>query len=113
MLRARDPALFFSIYLDKHRPGSPADPRQAVLEQVDRFVEKYKLQADGPPLPHQHAARIDLGNLQETSSAYQLLFRAQTEYPRPPSGTFYQCFAYAYSDALIVQFMISRFSDWA
>ena len=110
MRSARDPALFFSIYLDKNSAPTNPDPRHAVLEEVDKFVEKYHLKAD--VAPRRCAAEIDLAKAYRTPPDYQLLFRAQTELQRPPSGTFYQCLAYAYTDALVVQFAISRFSDW-
>ena len=112
MRRARDPALFFSIYLDKHSAPTGSDPRRAVLEEVDRFVEKYKLKVDVTPRLHSNAVGIDLANVHSTPSEYHLLFRAQTQLGRPPSGTFYQCVAYLYTDALVLQFALSRFSDW-
>ncbi len=102
MRRACDPALFISIYLDKHSAPTGSDPRQAVLEEVDRFVEKYKLKVDVSPHPQGNAVGIDLATVHLTPSEYHLLFRAQTQLRRPPSGTFYQCLAYLYTDALIV-----------
>ena len=112
MRRARDPALFLSIYLDKHHTTAGPDPREGVLREVDRFVEKYKLTIDTTPVPLRGAAGIDLDNLGSSPGEYRLLFRAQTPLRRPPAGTFCQCLAYEYSDALVVQFAISRFSDW-
>jgi hypothetical protein len=112
MRRARDPALFFSLYLDKHRPCASPDPRLGILEEVDKFIEKYDLQFDVAPHGHREVARIDLDAVHGTSAGYHLLFRAQTERSKSNIGRYFQCLGYVYADALIIQFAISRFSDW-
>lgn len=111
MRRVNDPALFVSIYLDKEQPR-PAETRQTILEQLETFTGKYGLQPDSAPIPYSRATHIDLPALERTSHEYQLLFRAQTNYPSPPAGTFYQCLAYVYHDALVVQIQITKFADW-
>ena len=109
---AHDPALFYSIYLDKHAPARAPDPRQLVLEEVNSFVETYGLQADAAPHLPGSASGIDLSVVGQTPPDYRLLFRARTHSSAPGAGSFCQCLVYLYSDALVVQFALSRYSDW-
>jgi hypothetical protein len=109
-----DPAIFFSIYLIKHPPDPSGDERIRVLRQVDAFIEKYGLQPYAPKeRPYKHAADIDLPSFSKSAEDFEILLQCHSEYPEPRAGTYYECLAYGYHDALVLQVMITKFKDWS
>ena len=108
-----DPALFFSISLRKHRADFVEDGRKQVLRMLDAFIEKYALEPDlETKRRYGRAADIDLVALAESPSTFEMLLQCHTQYPETRTGTYYECLAYVYHDALILQIMITKFGDW-
>lgn len=105
MPRASEPTLFLFLYLRKD------DPRAVILKQVDAFVANYGLSPDSKS-HYPRASEIDFAELERSLSNFELVFQAHTEYPPSRVGTYYECLAYVYHDALIVQITITKFSDW-
>src|ERR1035437_7987796 len=109
-----DPAIFFSIYLLKCPSDSGGDARIIVLLQLDAFIEKYGLQPYAPTRrPYSRAADLDLLSLAKSPLSFEILLQCHSEYPKSPTGTYYECLAYSYHDALILQVMITKFKDWS
>ena len=114
MYTISDPALFFSIYLRKNPVDVGEDPRMQVLRNFDTFIEKYALEPDLPTKRRfGRAADIDLVALAESSPTFEILLQCHTEYPETRTGTYYECLAYVYHDALILQIMITKFRNWS
>jgi hypothetical protein len=117
MIKAREPALFLSIYLHRQRREGE-DPRAAILRQVDSFVQSYKLQVpeESPDRRESEAARykrisdIDLKEVDSLHTLYVLLFEAQAGFP--PSAAGYDATVYSYHDSIIIQLQITRFENW-
>lgn len=115
-MQARDPTLILTITCHKHFPGHVhTDPRLAILEQVDRFAEWYGLQPAGTRWQYSRATDINLVELHRSPPAYQRLVNLRRESPGSDTSkrTLYQCLIYAYHDALIVQLLIGKYSDWS
>jgi hypothetical protein len=109
-----DPAIFFSLYLLKCPSDSGVDGRVAVLRGMDAFIEKHGLQPYAPRRRRYNRARdIDLLDLAKSSPTFEILLQCHNEYPKTPAGTYYECLAYCYHDALILQVMITKFKDWS
>ena len=114
MLTVSDPAIFFSVYLLKHPSDSDGDDRIKVLRQVDAFIQKYGLEPHVPnERPYGRAADIDLLSLAKSPPGFDILLQCHSNYPETPIGTYYECLAYSYHDALILQVMITKFKDWS
>ncbi len=115
-MQARDPTLLLTITCHKHFPGHvQIDPRLAILEQVDRFAETYGLQPAGTRWQYARAMDIHLVELHRSPPNYLRLVNLRRECPSSDQGarTLYQCLVYGYHDALIVQLLIGKYSDWS
>ncbi len=113
MFNVNDPAIFFSIYLQKAPPRSAPDERMQVLKQLDAFIEEYKLE---PYLekerPYRRAADIDLVRLAKSPSDFEVLLQAHTAHPLSHTGTYYECVAHSYHDVLSLHVTVTKFADW-
>src|SRR5262249_22687320 len=113
MLTVTDPAIFFSVYLLKHAFDSGVDERLQVLRQVDAFIDSYHLQPYvAEKRPYRRAADIDLLSSTTSPPSFKILLQCHSECLKTPTSTYYECLAYFYHDALILQFMITKFKDW-
>ena len=111
MHKACEPTLFFFVYLRKDDPHDAIPARALILKHVDAFVASYGLSPVSESR-YPHASEIDFAELGRSLSNFELVFQAHTEYPQSRVGTYYECLAYVYHDALIVQITITKFSDW-
>ena len=109
--KAHDPAIFFSIFLRRSVPEEQVDQRAGILKQFDGFADRYHLEPSAE-LRYRRAMDIDLVGLGKSSPDFRILIRCQSEYPKSLTGTYYECLAYAYEDALILQITITKFADW-
>jgi hypothetical protein len=117
MIKAREPALFLSIYLHRQRCEGE-DARAAILRQVDSFVQSYKLQipeesqdrAESEAARYKRISDIDLKEVDSLHALYVLLFEAKAGFP--PSAAGYDATVYSYHDSIIIQLQITRFEDW-
>src|ERR1700680_3039534 len=103
MPKAYEPTLFFSVYLRKNPPHDLTDQRFVVLKQIDAFGDRYGLTASSQSR-NDRASKIDLAELDRSPATFELAFHAHTQYSCV--GTYYECLAYGYRDALIVQITI-------
>jgi hypothetical protein len=111
MHRACEPTLFFFVYLRKDDPHDIIPARALILKQVDAFVASYGL-SPVPKSRYPRASEIDFAELGRSLSNFEVVFQAHTEYPQSRVGTYHECLAYVYHDALVVQITITKFSDW-
>jgi hypothetical protein len=111
MIKAREPALFISIYLHQERREDQA-MRGAILRQVQAFMDAYKLEVpqDSKAL-YREVAKVDFSAGHSRHELFTLLFEAQAGLARKV-GAGYQAIIYSYHDSIILQFLLTRFPDW-
>jgi hypothetical protein len=108
-----DPAIFLSIFLRRDAANSANDGYIQVLHGLDAFINKYGLEPDAQTHRRcSRAADIDLIGLAKAPPSFNVLLQCHTEYPKSVRGTYYECLAYTYLDALIFQLMVTKFRDW-
>jgi hypothetical protein len=108
--KARNPGLSCWIFLWKpENVDSAGNPRE-VLEELDRFADKYALERS---TEHRYtqANKIDLDKL-ISLPAEVILLEFKSPYHESQTGPFYRCRAYRHVDVLVLQIEIARFKDW-
>jgi hypothetical protein len=107
-----DPALFIWVFLEKVSSSAGIDRRTEILKQLDAFAARFHLEPCPRGRPFRCAGDINLVDLSSSPFNFEALVELESERPKSPTGTYYQCLVYTYGDALILQFIITKFSDW-
>ena len=108
-----EPAIFMSIYLRKSFPTSATDGRVNVLQQIDAFGDVYELSPNRRiARPYQRATDINLSRVSDSTSQFDILFQSLGESSSSRTRTYRECVAFLYNDALVLQIMVTSFSDW-
>jgi hypothetical protein len=110
MTGVTEPALFLWVFLRNGEPlpTSDVDERTEVLSQFDRFANRYGL----GPSDERCVDKINFDGLEKSPPGYKRLVRSRTAYPQSKTGAYYECLAFEYFDACILQIIITRFADW-